>query len=404
MVSPCPCPLTRSERRAPKIKPPRDRRDWLGKLVQIHSSDRLWFEQRTRCWVFIEDSTRRLMQLRFVPTDLSFATFEATRVHVEAHGKQVGFYSDQASISADDEGAIQRAPGHAIRPARLPSYKYNNKQDGCKMQRMTLPIASYSSPLSGVPIKGAGIPLHRQLFLCLRDRIFRGVYVPGSVIPNEQQLCELFDVSRITVRRALADLEAKGLLVRKQRLGTFVHPDFQPARQTSTLAFLDGMQSTALEAMPSEMLTVEKALPPPDIASLLKLDSGQPAHHTRRLRSENGTPVVFSEAWVPALLLPKVTESAARKNLIYQLLLAQGIIFDRVVQEISAEAADPESAALLRTEIGAPLLRVTRLLHDTQHRPIQHLTAKSSPDRTRMLMDLSAATIGSLSAGTLAHV
>lgn len=272
------------------------------------------------------------------------------------------------------------------------------------MLKMTLPTTSYSSPFSGSPVKGAGIPLHRQLFLCLRDRIYRGVYTPAGPIPNEQQLCELFNVSRITVRRALTDLEGKGLLVRKQRLGTFVHPDFQPARQAGTLAFLDGMQSMALEAMPSRMLTIEKAVPPPDIATLLKLQPDQPAHHTLRLRSENGAPVVLSEAWVPAHLLPKVTESVARKNLIYQLLLAQGIIFDRVVQEFSAESADPESADLLHTEVGAPLLRVTRLLHDNQQQPIQHLTAKSSPDRTRMLMDLSAATIGTLGAGTLAHV
>lgn len=268
---------------------------------------------------------------------------------------------------------------------------------------MTLQTTSFSSPPVGSPLEGGGIPLHRQLFLCLRDRIHRGVYVPGGPIPNEQQLCALFNVSRITVRRALADLEAKGLLLRKQRLGTFVHPDFQPALQTGTLAFLDALQDTALDALPSQLLTVEKALPPPDVARLLKLEPGQLAHHTRRLRSENGTPVVLSEAWVPVHLLPKVTESAARKKLIYQLLLAQGIVFDRVVQEISAESADPENAALLRTETGAPLLRVTRLLHDARQRPIQHLTAKSSPERTRMLMDVSASSIGSLSAGALAH-
>ena len=98
-----------------------------------------------------------------------------------------------------------------------------------------------------------------------------------------------------------------------------------------------------------------------------------------------------------------MSEAALRKNLIYQLLLAQGIVFDRVVQEISAESADPENAALLNTEVGAPLLRVTRLLHDTHDRPIQHLSARSSPDRTRMMMDISASSIGSLGAGALAH-
>jgi GntR family transcriptional regulator len=253
------------------------------------------------------------------------------------------------------------------------------------------------------PLKNVGIPLHRQLFLCLRDRIYRGIYAPGSPIPNEVQLCALFEVSRITVRRALADLEAKGLLLRKQRLGTFVHPDFQPARQTGTLAFLDALESTALDALPSQPLLIRKEVPPADIAALLELPEGVPAQHTRRLRSENGTPVVLSDAWVPLDLLKGVAESALRKHLLYQVLLAGGVTFDRVVQEISAESADPDNAALLRTEVGAPLLRVTRLLHDTAARPVQHLTARSSPDRSRMLMDVSASSIGSLGAGALAH-
>lgn len=257
--------------------------------------------------------------------------------------------------------------------------------------------------VASTPIKDAGIPLHRQLFLCLRDRIYRGIYAPGTSIPNEAQLCELFGVSRITVRRALADLEAKGLLLRKQRLGTFVHPDFQPARQSGTLAFLDALESTALDAMPSQVLLIRREPPPADIGALLQLAEGEPAQHTRRLRIENGTPVVLSDAWAPLDLLKGVSESALRKNLIYQLLLAQGVVFDRVVQEISAESADPENAALLNTEVGAPLLRVTRLLHDTHDRPIQHLSARSSPDRTRMMMDISASSIGSLGAGALAH-
>lgn len=267
------------------------------------------------------------------------------------------------------------------------------------MKLLTRPDTGSPRP----PVKGAGIPLHRQLFLCLRDRIYRGVYVAGGPIPNEEQLCALFDVSRITVRRALADLEAKGLLLRRQGLGTFVHPDFQLARQTSSLAFVDGLQNTALEALPSQLLTFAKAIPPADIAALLRLPTGHLAYHTRRLRSQDGMPAVISEAWVPSHLLPKATESAIRKNLIYQLLLAEGIIFDRVIQEISAESADPDNARLLQTEVGVPLLRVTRLLHDSDQRPIQHLTAKASPERTLMVMDLSASNIGSLSAGALAH-
>jgi GntR family transcriptional regulator len=252
-------------------------------------------------------------------------------------------------------------------------------------------------------VNGAGIPLHRQLFLVLRDRIYRGIYAPGGTIPNEAQLCELFSVSRITVRRALADLEAKGLVLRRQRLGTCVNPDFQSARPSGTLEFLDALQDTALDALPAKTLVVRKEIPPADIAGLLKMSEGEKAWHTVRLRGEGETPLVLSEAWSPVRILETVTEAAVRKHLIYRLLLAQGVIFNRVVQEISAESADPQTARSLHTEVGAPLLRMTRLLHDTEDQPVQHLTARVNPERTRMLMDLSATSIGSIRAGALAH-
>ena len=68
----------------------------------------------------------------------------------------------------------------------------------------------------------AGVPLHRQLFLVLHDEIDRGVIAPGDALPTEQTLCDQFGVSRITVRRALADLAEQGYIERRQGVGSFV--------------------------------------------------------------------------------------------------------------------------------------------------------------------------------------
>ena len=69
---------------------------------------------------------------------------------------------------------------------------------------------------------GAGVPLHRQLFLVLHDEIARGALAPGDALPTEQSLCDQFGVSRITVRRALADLADAGLIERRHGVGSFV--------------------------------------------------------------------------------------------------------------------------------------------------------------------------------------
>ena len=89
----------------------------------------------------------------------------------------------------------------------------------------TSSMHSVSTP----PVLAKGTPLHRQLFLTLRDQVSRGVFAPGSPLPKEETLCENFGVSRITVRRALADLAALGLLEKRHGLGTFVRLDLPPA-------------------------------------------------------------------------------------------------------------------------------------------------------------------------------
>lgn len=92
---------TPRKQRAAKIHQPRNRRACLGELIQIDGSDHAWFEDRAPACtllVFIDDATSRLMQLHFVPTESSFAYFEATRTYLEEHGKPVAFYSDKASI------------------------------------------------------------------------------------------------------------------------------------------------------------------------------------------------------------------------------------------------------------------------------------------------------------------
>src|ERR1700734_274900 len=75
---------------------------------------------------------------------------------------------------------------------------------------------------SGGVTAGAGVPLHRQLFLVLHDEIARGAIAPGDALPTEQSLCDQFGVSRITVRRALADLAEQGYIERRQGVGSFV--------------------------------------------------------------------------------------------------------------------------------------------------------------------------------------
>jgi GntR family transcriptional regulator len=122
-----------------------------------------------------------------------------------------------------------------------------------------------------------------------------------------------------------------------------------------------------------------------------------------RLRSIQGAPVMLTDAWVPDRVGGRITTAALKKHALYEVLMAQGVRFGRVVQEITAEAADPFRARYLGTEVGAPLLKVVRLIHDRQERPVQHLVAVTPPERGRVLMEISGEQINTLSAGYILH-
>lgn len=247
-----------------------------------------------------------------------------------------------------------------------------------------------------------GLALHRQLYLLLRDRIKNGTWPSGSPFPTEEALCKQFGVSRITVRRALADLQSQGLIERRQGLGTIVAGTPGAPMQPATLSFIDSLRKHATETQ-VRVLDVRRAPPPADIAGLLHVPPGQNALHAVRLRLMDEAPVMMTDAWVPMEIGQKITAAALKKKALYEVLMAQGVQFGRVVQVISAEAADPRRAAALQTDVGAPLLKVVRLIHDTQSRPVQHLTAVMPPEKGRIIMDISGEQINTLSAGYIFH-
>src|SRR6202000_2535352 len=111
----------------------------------------------------------------------------------------------------------------------------------------TLTTMHETSGKMGPVSTAAGVPLHRQLFLVLHDEIDRGVIAPGEALPTEQALCDQFGVSRITVRRALADLAERGYIERRQGVGSFVR-EHDPADPSSMAgSYMDGLRQTQFE-------------------------------------------------------------------------------------------------------------------------------------------------------------
>lgn len=247
-----------------------------------------------------------------------------------------------------------------------------------------------------------GTALHRQIFLVLKDAIAQGTYAPGAALPKEESLVQSFGVSRATVRRALADLELEGLVQRKHGLGTFVREGLATAANMSALGFIDDLRRTA-QSTDVRVVTLESAVPPPAVRAFLQVPDGDPAVHAVRVRMAGKVPLMITETWVPQDLGATITAAALKRNPMYEVLNAQGVKFGRVVQEISAESADPQRAALLKCELSTALIRMSRIMHDAAGRPVMYVIGHLTPQHSRILMEIPGDAIDTLSAGHIVH-
>lgn len=257
---------------------------------------------------------------------------------------------------------------------------------------------SNEPPLNRAP----GTALHRQIFLVLKDGIAQGTYAPGTALPKEETLGKLFGVARATVRRALADLESEGLVQRRHGSGTFVREGLATGATMATLSFIDDLKHTA-QSTEVRVVTLESALPPPAVRAFLQVRDDQLAMHAIRVRIAGKIPLMITEAWVPEEFGRTITVAALKRSPMYELLNSLGVKFGRVVQEISAESADPYRAELLQCELSTALIRMSRIMHDDAGRPVLYVTAHLTPEHSRILMEIPGEAIDTLSAGHIIH-
>ncbi|MDT5399285.1 MAG: GntR family transcriptional regulator [Mycobacterium sp.] len=236
----------------------------------------------------------------------------------------------------------------------------------------------------------AGAPLHRQLFLVLHDEIARGAIPAGNPLPTEQELCDQFGVSRITVRRALADLADQGYITRRQGVGSFVREHDAPARQVEGRSYMDELRQIHFESNP-DVLEFDLRAAPQTIADKVGL-AGDVLHIVRvRRERRTGEPLLVTEAWLPASLAEMITPEKLVHAPLYGLFAEAGVTVERVQHEFIAEIANPRTAQLLDIAVGAAVQRVNRLAFTAADRPHHYLSILLSPSRSRILLNHSAA-------------
>lgn len=232
-----------------------------------------------------------------------------------------------------------------------------------------------------------GAPLYQQVFLVLREAIREGRYPIGSALPSEAELCRLYRVSRITLRRALGHLQQAGLIERRQGSGTFVRRGNGAAAGFEIggvirdfTEFMHGTKPKTLE--------FDHVAPPVHVRALFDMDLGEHMQRIVRLRFRGRVPLAQVETWVPEALGASYSAADTDRESLTALMERSGIILSRGRLTIGATLADPLMADRLHTEVGAPLLKLWRLMYDQDDRVVQYAEMLMRPDHIQIAMPM----------------
>lgn len=249
------------------------------------------------------------------------------------------------------------------------------------MSQTTPPSSSQNgSPTSaGDPPVGGGAPAFSPLYQQIKSLILQslqaGEWKPGDTIPSEFDLAARYRVSQGTVRKAVDELAADNLLVRRQGKGTFVATHAEQHTQYRFLRLQPDEGDQRSEG-PAERNIIEcrRLRAPAEIARLLGLRSGDPVLQVRRVLAFHGVPAILEDLWLPGTPFKGLTVEtlAADRGPMYALFEAQfGVRMVRAEEKIKAVAADAESGPLLDVPPGTPLLSVERLAHTYNDVPME---------------------------------
>lgn len=212
--------------------------------------------------------------------------------------------------------------------------------------------------------------LYIQLTRIFLEEITSGSWQLKQRIPSEDELCAKFNVSKITVRQAIANLVSDGYLVKLQGRGTFVTSVLPMVGLAMKTRFTEEMFGKEVEAE-KEILTRETTDPYSDVRNYLRTDDR--VYRILCRRTVNGKPAYLDESFMPYKMLPEIEKIDFAAISLYSLLQEKGLkkIF-KMIQTIEISDVPADFAGYLGVQEGVPVLAVHRLLFSSDNTPVAY--------------------------------
>ncbi len=209
--------------------------------------------------------------------------------------------------------------------------------------------------------KSSGLPLYLQIEEDIRSKIHSHLLAPGDKIPSEEDLAKSYGVSRMTARRAISELDQKGLLFQRAGVGTFVSNMKLFANYKKLTSFTEDAVEQGKKPG-AELISIKRMPADETLAEALMLKVNDPVICVERLRKADDLPVAIQCSYVSEILCPNFYEDAQTNyQSMVSLLQSYGLHLARGIENISATIADDTQAKLLEVKTGDPLLYIERI-------------------------------------------
>lgn len=218
-------------------------------------------------------------------------------------------------------------------------------------------------------------PLYQQIKGLILQSLQQGEWKPGEAIPSEMELAARFRVSQGTVRKAIDELAAENLVMRRQGKGTFVATHAEQHVQYRFLKLLPDTGDARVEG-PAQRRVIDcrRVRASADVARTLALRSGDPVMQAKRILSFAGVPTILEDIWLPGQAFKGLTaeQLANYQGPTYAMFeLDFGVRMVRAEEKIRAVLPDAEQAQLLQITPATPLLSVERIAYTYNDVPME---------------------------------
>jgi GntR family transcriptional regulator len=233
------------------------------------------------------------------------------------------------------------------------------------------------------------VPIYIQIAESLLAQIETGELTPDERLPSERDLSNRLNVSRMTLRAALRELDSRGLLVRRPGDGTYIAEPKIERHADKLVPFTLSMQKRGYK-INSKLIVFEQRLANVSMAERLHVPVSTPVYFCQRVRQINQEPVLLENCTMPVEIFPEFGKYDLEKRSLYEIMETEyGVIAHHSEQSLEAVLAADYEVELLQVSQGAPLMLERRLGYDQNNRPFEHGHDLYRGDRFRFFTEIA---------------